>query len=439
MSSQFVWKQILSKAELKIDRQNFDMWLKPISLISIDEKMVRVAVSNRFSADWIKEHYGSLIQTLLKETLKEDGIQVEYVVTEQPVHREEKKGSPVTGVAPLLPQMNRRYTFDSFVIGNSNQFATAASRKVAEQPGVAYNPFFIYGGVGLGKTHLLNAIGNAVLAHPSMRVTYLTAEQFTNDVVSSIAQNRMVEFRNKYRMGDVLLIDDIQFLAKKERTQEEFFHAFNTLYEANKQIVIASDRPAKEIPDIDERLRSRFAMGLMADIQPPDVETKMAILRKKAETEKIEISNEVIHYLASHLKTNVRELEGALIRLGAFSSLAGETISVELAKRALRDSLQEKKTVITLEAIQKIVAHRYQVTVSELKSKRRTKQLVFPRQVAMSLSRELTSLSLPEIGAQFGGRDHATVIHAIKQIEKRSDDFELQAAMENMRHNLKEG
>jgi len=301
-----------------------------------------------------------------------------------------------------------KYTFDTFVVGGSNQFAHAATRKVAERPGEVYNPLFIYGGVGLGKTHLLNAVGNYIYtSFPSMKIYYISSEQFTNDVINSIRYDKMTEFRNRYRTVDVLLIDDIQFIAGKERTQEEFFHTFNTLYETNKQIVISSDRSTKEMSEMEERLRSRFEMGLIADIQSPDLETKTAILKRKAEIEGISLDDDVALFVASCIKTNIRELEGSLIRLGAFSSLTGESITTEFAKKVLGNILDERQKIITVDEIQKIVSERFRVKISDLKAKKRTKTVVQPRQIAMYLCRELTELSFPEIGKHFGGKDHS--------------------------------
>jgi len=429
-----IWKQLLVQLEPQINRQSFETWLKPTSLVSISGKDIHISVPNRFFGEWIKEHYYPQIQEALEKELAEEGLRIHFVVDE----KGETAGSPER--ERRRGNLNPRYTFESFVVGSSNQFAHAASRKVAERPGTSYNPLFLYGGVGLGKTHLLSAIGNFISSRdPQLRIAYLSSEQFTNDVINSIRYDKMIEFRNKYRNVDALLIDDIQFIAGKERTQEEFFHTFNTLYEANKQVVISSDRSAKEMSDIEERLRSRFEMGLIADIQPPDLETKIVILRRKAETEGIPLPNDVALLLATHIKTNIRELEGALIRLGAFSSLTGQEITVEMAKRVLRDTIQEKKRVVTIEDIQRAVSERYQIKLVELKSKKRTKNLVIPRQICMFLCRELTSLSFPEIGKHFGGKDHSTVIHACKQIEKgMEEDFNLKTTLDSLIQNLKE-
>ena len=438
MSHEEVWSGVIDYVGQKVSGQNMETWLKPVSIESLDEQEVVLSVPNRFSGEWIREHYLDLIREGIKKVTgltpqarvfcrDENGI---AAATQLDVPQRGKRKS----------NLNSRYVFDTFVVGAGNQFAHAASRKVAEKPGNAYNPLFIYGGVGLGKTHLLNAVGNHLLMErPETKIVYISSEQFTNEVINSIRYDKMLDFRNRYRTVDCLLIDDIQFIAGKERTQEEFFHTFNTLYEANKQIVISSDRSTKEMSEIEERLRSRFEMGLIADIQPPDLETKIVILRKKSEMEGIPLPNDVALFLASHVRTNIRELEGSLIRLGAFCSLTGQEISLDLAKRVLRDTIQEKKQTITVEEIQKAVADRFQVKLTDLKSKRRTKNLVYPRQVSMYLCREMTNLSFPEIGRCFGGKDHSTVIHACKQIEKaKEEDFNVKTVLESLIQHLKE-
>ncbi len=436
-----LWRRVLEKIEPHINKQSFETWLKPASLISLREKEIEVLVPNSFFAEWVQDRYYDLIQSAFEKELSSEGLRIQFVFRDKKNEegKEEQK-------SPLLREvrkgnLNGRYTFNSFIVGSSNQFAHAASKKVSEQPGKSYNPLFLYGGVGLGKTHLLCAIGNNVLLnHPACPMVYLSAEQFTNEMIHSLRHKTISDMKNKYRNLDLLLIDDIQFLSGKEATQEEFFHTFNALYELDKQIVISSDRSAKEISDIDERLRSRFDMGLVADIQPPDLEMRVAILRCKAEIERIPLSNEVALLLATHIKMNVRELEGALIRLGAFSSLTGQEITIELARRVLRDSIHEKKTIVTIEEIQRVVSERFQVKVAELKSKKRTKNLIYPRQIGMYLSRELTHLSFPEIGKQFGGKDHSTVMYAYKQIEKdKETDFNLKTTLESLIQGLKEG
>jgi chromosomal replication initiator protein len=316
--------------------------------------------------------------------------------------------------------LNPRYTFDTFVVGNSNRFAHAASLAVAEAPARAYNPLFIYGGVGLGKTHLMQAIGHYVLEqNPGSKVVYVTSEKFTNDLINAIGKKSMVEFRDRYRNIDVLLVDDIQFVAGKESTQEEFFHTFNALYEANKQIVMSSDRPPKEIPTLEERLRSRFEWGLTTDIQPPDLETRIAILRKKAASDSLEIPEEVLSYIANRVHSNIRELEGALNRVIAVASLSRRSISVEIAEEALKDIVGSvRQRQITIEMIQNAVANHYSIKAADMRSKKRTRAVTFPRQIAMYLARELTDSSLPRIGEEFGGRDHTTVLHAYEKIQR---------------------
>jgi len=339
-----------------------------------------------------------------------------------------------------MVNLNPKYTFTSFVVGASNQFAHAASMAVAEAPARAYNPLFIYGGVGLGKTHLMNAIGNHVAERFDLRIAYVTTEQFTNEVINSIRYDKMIELRKRYRNIDMLLIDDIQFLAGKERTQEEFFHTFNSLYEARKQIVLSSDRFPKEMPDIEERLRSRFECGLIADLQPPDVETRIAILRKKSEDEGIGLPEDVIQFLAVNMKSNIRELEGSLVRLGAYSSLTGQAITLDMAKNVLRDIIGEKKKIIAMDDIEEAVAERFHVKIADMKSRRRSKTLVHPRQIAMYLCRELTDASFPEIGRHFGGKDHTTIIHACKQIAKaKATDGALNSTLESLKSQITKG
>jgi chromosomal replication initiator protein len=334
-------------------------------------------------------------------------------------------------------QLNPKYTFKSFVVGAGNQFAHAACMAVAEQPAKAYNPLFLYGGVGLGKTHLLNAIGNYLAERSDLRIAYLTTEQFTNEVINSIRYDKMIDLRKRYRNVDMLMIDDIQFLAGKERTQEEFFHTFNTLYEAHKQIVLSSDRFPKDMPDIEERLRSRFEWGLIADLQPPDVETRIAILRKKSEDERIALPEDVIHFLATTMKNNIRELEGSLVRVGAYSSLTGQTITLDMAKNVLRDLIGDKKKIVSIEDIQEAVGSKYHLKIADLKSRRRSKTLVHPRQIAMYLCRELTDASFPEIGRQFGGKDHTTIIHACRQITKAKEaDSTLHTTLEGLKEQI---
>jgi chromosomal replication initiator protein len=336
--------------------------------------------------------------------------------------------------------MNPKYTFKNFVVGASNQFAHAACLAVAEAPAQAYNPLFLYGGVGLGKTHLLNAIGNHIAETSDLRIAYVTTEQFTNEVINSIRYDKMMDLRKRFRNIDMLLIDDVQFLAGKERTQEEFFHTFNTLYEAHKQIVLSSDRSPKEIANTEERLQSRFGWGLIADLQPPDVETRIAILRKKSDDEGIALPEEVIQFLAANMKSNIRELEGSLVRLGAYASLTGQPIALDMARNVLRDLIGEKKKIVAMDDIEEAVASRFHVKISEMKSRRRSKTLVHPRQIAMYLCRELTDASFPEIGRHFGGKDHTTIIHACKQITKAKEaDSTLNATLESLKEQITKG
>lgn len=362
----------------------------------------------------------------------------------QPTGQSEAGGSSAvtsrqaTGARPKRGiQLNPKYTFKNFVVGAGNQFAHAACMAVAEQPAKAYNPLFIYGETGLGKTHLLNAIGKYVAERTDLRIAYLTTEQFTNEVINSIRYDKMMDLRKRYRHIDMLMIDDIQFLAGKERTQEEFFHTFNALYEAHKQLVLSSDRFPKDMPDIEERLRSRFEWGLIADLQPPDVETRIAILRKKSEDEGVTLPEDVVQFLATTMKSNIRELEGSLVRLGAYASLTGQTITLEMAKNVLRDLIGSKKKIVSMDDIQETVGARFHVKISDLKSRRRSKTLVHPRQIAMYLCRELTDSSYPEIGRQFGGKDHTTIIHACKQVIKAKDsDSALSATLDSLKEQI---
>jgi chromosomal replication initiator protein len=334
----------------------------------------------------------------------------------------------------LIPQ----YTFEDFVIGASNQFAHAASLAVANQPGETYNPLFIYGGVGLGKTHLVNAIGHRAAARrPAAKVLYLSSESFMNELIGSIRRDRMDEFKKKFRNIDLLIVDDVQFIGGKERTQEEFFHTFNSLYESHKQIVITADKFPKEIPGLEDRLRNRFEWGLIADIQPPDMETRVAILQKKAENVKVVLPHDVAVFLATHIDSNVRELEGSLTRLGAFASLTKSTITLELTKEVLRNMLRGAERDVTVESIQKTICDYYHIKLTDLKAKRRTKNIALPRQVAMYLCRKHTEISFPGIGDKFGGRDHSTVIHASRTIERKiKDDPSMQSAIESIERNL---
>jgi chromosomal replication initiator protein len=444
MSLETVWREALSYIEMKVPKQVYDTWFTPITLERIEESTAYLGVPNKFFGDWLSQHYGDLLAEAVSSARGGGRMEITFSISRKPpAGQADGEASTVAarGTVAARPkrgvQLNPKYTFNSFVVGAGNQFAHAACMAVAEQPAKAYNPLFLYGGVGLGKTHLLNAIGNHVAERSDLRIAYLTTEQFTNEVINSIRYDKMMDLRKRYRHIDMLMIDDIQFLAGKERTQEEFFHTFNTLYEARKQIVLSSDRFPKDMPDIEERLRSRFEWGLIADLQAPDVETRIAILRKKSEDEHIALPEDVIHYLANTMKNNIRELEGSLVRLGAYSSLTGQAITLEMAKNVLRDLIGEKKRIVSIEDIQEAVGAKFHVKIGELKSRRRSKTLVHPRQIAMYLCRELTEASFPEIGRHFGGKDHTTIIHACRQIAKARDaDSALQTTLEGLKEQI---
>ena len=422
-----IWKNSLSKIEEKVGNSAIDLWFRPVKLSQLKEQQVTLDIPNKFFKDWIEDNYPDLLPETLGGVLGYP-VTVRYRIVEKVDPDVRKKDMRLENRRQKLASrgiyLNPKYTFDNFVIGPSNQFAQAAAKAVAEAPGRAYNPLFVYGGVGLGKTHLMTAIGNAVIdKSPEMSVIYVSAEQFTNEVVASIRHEKMSELKEKYRNVDLLLLDDIHFIANKTQTQEEFFHTFNAIYERQKQIVISSDRPPKEIGAVTDRLRSRFTMGLIADIQPPEFETKIAILQKKADMEKIAIPEEVAHYLAAKVKSNIRELEGCLIRLGAQGSLTGRPITIDMAKSILQDLIEDDEKPVTTDQIQKVVSDHFGLKISDMKAKKRTKEVALPRQIAMYLSKQLTSLSLSDIGKNFGGKDHATVIYSYKQIEdKRARD-----------------
>ncbi|MYL34431.1 chromosomal replication initiator protein DnaA [Pontibacillus yanchengensis] len=445
-----LWDNTLSQIEEKISKPSFETWLKSTKADSLKDDTLVIVAPNEFARDWLESRYASLISDTLYEVTGAQ-LRTKFIIPET-------KEESIDDVKPAMKQsqnnkdndqeespqsmLNSKYTFDTFVIGSGNRFAHAASLAVAEAPAKAYNPLFIYGGVGLGKTHLMHAIGHYVLDHnPSAKVVYLSSEKFTNEFINSIRDNKAVNFRNKYRNVDVLLIDDIQFLAGKEQTQEEFFHTFNTLHEENKQIVISSDRPPKEIPTLEDRLRSRFEWGLITDITPPDLETRIAILRKKAKAEGLDIPNEVMLYIANQIDTNIRELEGALIRVVAYSSLINRDIDASLAAEALKDIIPSSKPkIITIKGIQEMVAEKYNIKIEDFAAKKRTKTIAHPRQIAMYLSREMTDFSLPKIGEEFGGRDHTTVIHAHEKISKAlSENQQLQKEIEELKEALKSG
>ncbi len=429
MSTQLkdIWEKTLNIIKGELTEVSFNTWIKSIVPVKIENNSLFLCVPNDFTRGILNSRYKDLIINALK-LITSKKYNVEFFIASEDAPDLETKNKQSDTISnttanvvvndEMSTMLNPKYTFDSFVIGNSNRFAHAASLAVAEAPAKTYNPLFIYGGVGLGKTHLMHAIGHYVLQNnPRSKVVYVSSEKFTNELINSIKDDKNVEFRNKYRNVDILLIDDIQFIAGKERTQEEFFHTFNALYEANKQIILSSDRPPKEIPTLEDRLRSRFEWGLIADIQAPDFETRMAILKKKADVEHLNIPNEVMVYIATKIKSNIRELEGALIRIVAFSSLTNKEISIDLASEALKDIISNKQSKqVTIELIQDIVSSYFNLRVEDFKSARRTRNVAFPRQIAMYLCRKLTDTSLPKIGEEFGGRDHTTVIHAYEKI-----------------------
>ena len=425
-----LWENTLNIIKGEMSEVSFNTWIKSCEPISISSNTIKISVPNVFTQDILEKRYKDLVINSIYsacskqynvEFLTESEIQEANSNTPADSSEQSHKDSmSITVSDEMSSTLNPKYTFDSFVIGNSNRFAHAASLAVAESPAKAYNPLFIYGGVGLGKTHLMHAIGHYILqGNPNAKVVYVSSEKFTNELINSIKDDKNEEFRTKYRSVDVLLIDDIQFIAGKERTQEEFFHTFNTLHDANKQIILSSDRPPKEIPTLEDRLRSRFEWGLIADIQAPDFETRMAILKKKADVEKLNVPNEVMVYIATKIKSNIRELEGALIRIVAYSSLTNREITVDLATEALKDIISNKQNKnITIDLIQDVIAAYFNLRVEDLKSQRRTRNIAYPRQIAMYLSRKLTDMSLPKIGEEFGGRDHTTVIHAYEKISE---------------------
>src|SRR5277367_1462507 len=411
------WDRILHHVERRVNPHSFNTWFRPTRLESAEEGLIVVLVPTRLFRKRLTETYGQILQGVLVEVGMENA-RIEYICVEQDAQEGVPASQARLDFDSVSHQLNPRYTFDSFVVGGSNQFAHAAAVAVAEQPTKTYNPLFLYGGVGLGKTHLMQAIGHTLKRrNPALRLTYISAEKFTNEVIASIRFERMANFRERFRTMDVLMVDDIQFIATRERTQEEFFHTFNALYDQQKQIVISSDCPPKEISAIEERLRSRFEWGLIADIQPPDLETKIAILQKKAESERVRLADDVAEYIARSIKSNVRELEGALIRLIAFASLTGAEVNLGTAQQVLKNIIEIQEKKVTIEQIQKRVGEHFGLRAQDLKVRSNSKVIAFPRQVAMFLVKQLTSASLPEIGRQFGGKHHTTVLHSIHKIE----------------------
>ena len=430
-----VWDDILARIETKVNRHSFYTWFRPTSFIAEDRSSVTVRVPNPLFKDWLTKHYSGVIAEAMNE-VKRPNLTLNFVADAQPdvpvipLSADEAaalESGPPPATQPGAAGLNPRYTFDTFIVGSSNQFAHAACRAVAEAPSRSYNPLFIYGGVGLGKTHLMHAVGQYVLQHdPNLKLTYISSERFMNEMINAVRYDRVLDFRERYRSVDVLLVDDIQFLAGKEGTQTEFFHTFNALYDSQKQIVLSSDCPPHEIPALEERLRSRFEWGLTADIQSPDLETKVAILKKKAETEAVPLADNVAMYIAGKIKSNIRELEGSLIRLIAYASLTGQEISLSLAQDVLKNILDHEVKAVTIEAIQKFVADYYNLKMLDLKSRNNSKSVAMPRQIAMYLCKSLTHASLPEIGRSFGGKHHSTVIHSIRKVEdlrKKNGDF----------------
>ena len=431
-----LWEKSIKIIQEKVSPQNFEIWIKPIKIASIDKNNIRLSVPNRFFRDWVVENYSSVIKNSLTSIIGTDvgtDVNVDFIVEpssgwkSQDLPGQTRNRDHGFDVSPKkirqrgpYSSLNPNYNFDRFVVGPCNRFAHAASMAVAEKPAKNYNPLFIYGGVGLGKTHLLNAIGLLTLSlYSEMKVVYVSAEVFMNEMINSIRYNKTQEFREKFRNVDCFLIDDIQFIAGKERTQEEFFHTFNTLHDSGKQIVVTSDKFPKDIIDLEERLRSRFEWGLIADIQPPEMETMIAIIKKKAQENNIPLLSDAAQYIASIAQSNIRELEGFLVRISAFSSLTGRAIDIDLIKEVLKKILkQNKKKEITIDEIIKVVVGKFNLKISDIKSQNKNKNIVLPRQIIMYLSRKLTNTSFPDIGEKIGGRDHSTVIYANNKIKK---------------------
>jgi len=451
-----VWLEAQANLKKVLTGQTYTTWIDPLKFLGATEDTIVLEVPSSFFQKWVTDKYLSMIKEAIS-AVNSRSYQIEFHIGEpkeadapdagvaagernlKPSREKEKeKEREKEKKSEFIPTLNPKYTFESFVCGASNQFAYAASQAVANKPATNYNPLFIYGGVGLGKTHLVNAIGNQILAkNPKAKICYYSSEKFMNEMINSLRYKKMEEFRNKFRKMDLLLIDDIQFMAGKEATQEEFFHTFNALYESHKQIVVTSDKFPKDIPGLEERLRSRFEWGLIADIQPPDVETKIAILKKKSDLHAVNLPNDVALFLAQGATSNIRELEGMLIRLEAFASLTGNEITLSMAREVMKDIIVEKTREITVEMIQKHVADHFRIKLSELKSDKRIKTLVVPRQIAIYICRELTKASYPEIGEKFGGKDHSTIIHSVKKIEKQmAGDADFKGTVEEIKKRL---
>lgn len=425
------WERALDRVKGQVTGQVFETWLRPLRFVAREDSLILVATPHKFFKQWIEENYFSNLEEAARKEFGRD-VSIEIVVGSEEDSVVERNPPPFEELSPSVAlshtaarrltngAINPRYTFDRFVVGVGNQFAQAASFAVANDPAKSYNPLFLYGGVGLGKTHLLHAIGNLCLERaPNTRVCYITAEKFTNELIYSLRTNRMPNFKERYRNVDMLLVDDVQFIAGKQRTQEEFFHTFNDLYSSRKQIVVSSDKFPKEIPDLEERIQSRFEWGLVADIQPPDLETRLAILNRKSDAEQIPLPEDVALFLATTIKNNIRELEGSLIRIGAHASLTRREINMDLAREVLSKALQSSAREMSPDTIIKSVAEHYGVKVSDLRSGRKHKVIALPRQVCMYLLRQMTNCSFPDIGRRFGNRDHSTVMYAVKKMEKK--------------------
>lgn len=440
------WQEVLGYLKSKVNTQSYQTWLRPTRFSHVTDGKIVVRVPNREFQDWIEEKYASLISDAL-QSLKLDQQRIDYVFDDAPPQAAEGKPerpAEVKAVQGKLDfdsaahQLDARYTFGAFVVGSCNQFAHAAARAVAQAPSKMYNPLFLYGGVGLGKTHLMHAIGHSIKSQwKEMRLAYVSSETFTNEVINSLRYDRMISLREKYRNVDVLLVDDIEFIAGKERTQDEFFHTFNALYQAQKQVVISSDCAPKEIPELEERLRSRFAWGLTADLQPPDLETKMVILQKKAEALGATIPSDLTEFIASRIKASIRDLEGALTRVLAYSSLTNEELSLGMAHHVLKNIIDLDERRVSIEAIQRLTCREFGLSLGQLKSKNNSHKIAYPRQIAMYLSKQLTPTSLPQIGREFGGKHHTTVLHSIGKIEDlRKKDKELNRIINKLTDSL---
>jgi len=445
-----LWEKCLNIIKENVSQQNFDTWIRPIRITSLQDNCILLSVPNRFFKDWLKENYYSLLKDSLVSLVGTD-INIDFEISQNPEKQNNylnnimsDRSSPTMGKmvkVRINPSLNPNYNFDRFIVGASNQFAHAACIAVSEQPAKNYNPLFIYGGVGLGKTHLLNAIGLRTMAiHKNINVLYVSAEEFMNELVNSIRYDKMPKFREKFRQIECLLMDDIHFLAGKERTQEEFFHTFNTLHDSGKQIVVTSDKFPKDIPNLERRLRSRFEWGLIADIQPPEMETRIAIIEKKVQENNIILPSTVVHYIASNAESNIRELEGSLIRIAAYASLTRREIDMALVQEVLKKIVNDIKEKVTVEEIVKIVAGKFGVKIDEIKAAKKNKSLTVPRHIAMYLARKLTTSSYPDIGEKIGGRDHSTVIYACNKIKKLMDmDNNIKIVVQGIEDTLHKG